>query len=440
MATQHPTADEPPKYLPWVILALATALAVWVGSWPPTTADPARHRLVSALGSGASGKVLHDLNGDGRLDLAIAEGDRDQLARERDQDSLVCSIWLAEADGQLRRHAMLYGQSADLLVGLDVDQDGDQDLLAADSFWGQARLLLNDGHANFRPGLEVEMAGPENLTVTDFDGDGFPDLVAQGLGHAVGIWHNDGHGRFQFRNVDLSGGLQEDFRPVCVAVADVNRDGAPDVLVIGDPSHSIDGSQLLSLHYNDGHGRLTRAARIAVPHLSYAVALGDLNGDGWPDLVLAQNRGNTPALLHVLLNDRQGRFGTAPKLRELPYSGSSWDPITLGQEVDMLVSQTEPGMGDFYQVALGDVDHDGDLDLVAASQFGSYIRVRRNDGHAHFAAPYAVTANNGFDKGELAIADIDNDGRLESLAPQQVLPTNSDAPAVGDRAVLSKLW
>jgi hypothetical protein len=431
-----------PRYAPWLLLALCAALAIWVAAQPPQSLGHGRHALVSPLGSGAPDRVMGDFNGDGHPDLAIAEGHDYRVDYLKEQvDSSAFSIWLGDGTGHLRRHAIVFGLHADRAAVLDADGDGDVDLVAADSDNFQATLLLNDGRANFRLGEHFSMLMPTNIVVGDLDNDGHPDLVAPGLGCAIGVWHNDGKGHFRERNVAMNRsthldslyGRQTD-RPWWVALADVDRDGDLDVLAVFQ-------EQTLSLLLNDGHGQLPHEVRFPL-HTSYIIpgslAIGDVDGDGWPDLALVLNDNERCAswanTVRVLLNDGHGRYAAFSTPQDTASGETARNPPSLSRKVDM--SYRLPGHPSIGQVAFGDVDQDGDLDLVATGPDMSCVQVRRNDGFAHFAPPY-VLPDRGY--GQLALGDFNGDGRLEWLTPQAITPLTGP-PAPGDRAVLRPLW
>jgi len=429
------------RYAPWLLLALCAALATWLAAQPPQSLGHGRHALVSPLGSGAPDRVMGDFNGDGYPDLAIAEGHDYRVYYLKEQvDSSAFGIWLGDGTGHLRRHAIVFGLHADRVAVLDADGDGDLDLVAADSDNDETILLLNDGRANFRRGEHFSMLMPSNIVVGDLDNDGFPDLVAPGHGCAVGVWHNDGQGHFREQNVAMNRstpldslyGRQTD-RPDWVALADVDRDGDLDVLALFQ-------EQTLSLLLNDGHGRLPREVRFPLhtPYLlSSPLVIGDVDGDGWPDLALMlHERGRNTfgtSIVGVLLNDGHGRYAASSTPQDTASGETARNPPSLSREVDM--SYRLPGHPSIEQVAFGDVDQDGDLDLVATGLGMSCVQVRRNDGFAHFAPPY-VLPGSGY--GPLALGDFNGDGRLEWLTPQSITPLTGP-PAPGDRAVLRPL-
>jgi hypothetical protein len=424
----------PPRYAPWLLLALCVALAAWAGSRPRPLAlySP---KLVSPLGSGARNTVLQDLDGDGRLDLAIATMDEYQLFNpDPATDTSAIGIWLSEAAG-LRRHAWLHGLHANLLVGGDLDRDGDVDLLTGNSQGDHLTILLNDGHAHYRRAGRLPAHSPHNLALGDMDKDGDLDLVLRGAGCAIAIGRNDGRAHFRLETEELgalwpeeknSGQPYADRRGYCpreIALADVDRDGDLDIVTMNDQNARQDNT--LSVIYNGPHGKLQSEQLVWATNFVANLTIGDLNNDGWPDLMLTgiNAGGNGQNIAYVLLNDHHGSFGN-PNITIGGLDNGEWDynfasGPTLSRKLDM-------GPAYLWRGALGDVDHDGDLDLVVIDSWGK-MQVRRNRGNATFDEPYQLPTGLVYHE-ELALGDLDSDGQLEWLTPRPVVARSQRLP------------
>jgi FG-GAP-like repeat len=175
---------------------------------------------------------------------------------------------------------------------------------------------------------------PQSVAIADLDRDGKPDLAVGGDGDAtVSVLKNVGGGRFQDTPEDTqaTGG-----RPGSIAAGDLTGDGAPDLVTANaDPSS-------VSVLVNDGLGAFDahppRNYRVGPDLVS--VAIGDVNGDGKPDLAVADDSANTAS---VLMNIGGGRF--RPKV-DYP-----------------------AGRGPIF-VAIGDLNGDGAPDLAVADWVG----------------------------------------------------------------------
>ncbi|MDO7886633.1 IPT/TIG domain-containing protein [Hymenobacter cheonanensis] len=175
--------------------------------------------------------------------------------------------------------------------------------------------------------------------------------------------------------------------PCSIVVGDVDGDGDLDLLTANSSSNNV------SVRLNDGRGNFTPPASNPNPAVGTAprnLAVGDVDGDGDLDLVAATSIGRYS--VSVRLNDGTGNF-TPPTRNPNPVVG-----------------------GNPNNLALGDLDGDGDLDLLAANTSSNTVSVRLNDGRGNFTSP---TSNPepavGSDPESLALGDLDGDGDLDLL-------------------------
>jgi len=222
----------------------------------------------------------------------------------------------------------------------------------------------------------------QGIVTADFNGDGRPDLATASSGNnavSVLLQSSTIAGTFSASTNYGSGGS---FNPV-LAVGDLNGDGRPDLATINQSSNTV--GVLLNSATTPG----TFAAAVTygtAGNDGRGIAIADMNGDGRLDLVIAN--GTT---VGILLNSATtpGTFGTAAT-----YSGG-------GATLDELL--------------VGDLNGDGRPDVVVGSRTATTVSVLLNSattpGTLGTASPYTV-GNSGYLRG-VALGDLNNDGRLD---------------------------
>lgn len=247
----------------------------------------------------------------------------------------------------------------------------------------------------FLSGVRYTAGGfaPTYIAVADLNGDRKPDVVAgeyySGFYLDIGVLLGNGDGTFQSPYKYYSGGGY----PMGVAVADVNGDRKPDILVASELS-------VIGVLLGNGDGTFEAAVTYPCGTNPWSIAVADINGDGKPDAVLGTSIG-----LSVLLGNGDGTFQLAANyssLRGFP----AW-------------------------VAVADVNDDGKPDLLAATNTQE-IDVLLGKGDGTFAAPSAYPAD-GLYINSIVVADVNRDGRPDVIvtAPTCTLPNCGNLGAAG---------
>jgi len=243
---------------------------------------------------------IADFDGDGIIDLIMVVEDDVRLGR-----SNVHQYFRGVGGNRWER---IYGQLPDTVANAvahaDITGDGAPDIIISGD--GQDRLLINDGHGNFRDETEARLPREDviaqDVEFFDADGDGDFDLVL-GLEGGHALWINDGQGRF---NDETSARLPApgNVEARKVTPADVDGDGDLDLYFshVGWQGRAPQDR----LYINDGHGTFSDGTAERIPaesDLTLDSAFADLDGDG--DLDLVQGNGG---VVRLFLNDGQGRF------------------------------------------------------------------------------------------------------------------------------------
>ena len=309
-------------------------------------------------------------------------------------DSPSLQLWGQDALGILSGNSVLWtgsgAQDGSAIAWADYDLDGDLDFVVADQDDNLAPCLLfrnNDGSFELAP--EWPSGTPDSFEATDvawgdYDNDGDPDLAIADRSGANVIYENLG-GVMGFSAWD-SGTNSNDSR--ALAWADYNLDGYLDLAVANHLAEDI----VYLNEWNPITNELSMSAAWTSPpghqHNSRDVAWGDWDGDGDPDLAIA----NYEASNHVYEN-----LGVGSGLAVTP----SWTSSNATNHSEAL--------------AWGDWNHDGDLDLAVAN-FGERDEVYENNpqpsGPPLTSSP-TWFSDQGQDSTDLDWGDWDQDGDLD---------------------------
>ena len=251
--------------------------------------------------------AVGDLNGDGILDLAVTDNDPIALTSS-------VTIMLGNGNGTfqtVQSYATDYDPVA--VVGADVNGDGIPDLVVvcsgmAPNYSGTMDVFLGNGDGTFQAAQSYATGFiAVAAAVADFNGDGIPDIVVANQGgplqppSSLSILLGNGDGTFQAAQSYTVGS-----RIRAMVAADFNGDGIPDLAVANNAAGTV------SIVLGNGDGTFQAAQDFSVGNGPVALAVGDLNGDGIPDLAVANSLDST---VSVLLGNGDGTFQACAKLR-----------------------------------------------------------------------------------------------------------------------------
>ena len=283
----------------------------------------------------------------------------------------------------------------------DADHDGDLDIAIAGA---AAQLLRNNGNGTFTDitaaaGIGAGAAAQRALSIVaaDFDNRRDIDILVAGRASAPALFRNMRDGTFRDAAAEL--GLPPAAEYSAVTAADVNKDGYTD-LFLAKPS----GAGVFA--FSDGHGKFRTAPGPSPSSAAVAAQFADYDNDGLVDLLML----------------------SAERLQVFRHIGGDRWPET-GDAARLPGAAPGPGSS-FQAMALGDLDHDGDTDVVIRDRRGE-LQVWRNDGgNRHTSLRVRVEARVSNRSGVGAKVEL----RAGSL--RQVIETSAASPAVAPADVV----
>jgi hypothetical protein len=352
--------------------------------------------------------TVTDLNGDGKGDLVVAN-----------VYSNTVEVLLGNGDGTFQAAVAYDVPTPSSVVAADVNGDGKPDLVAASQCFayscaqGGVYVLLGNGDGTFQPAVGYSSGGYEaaSAVVADVNGDGKPDLLVGNScssssscnntpdAGTVGVLLGNGDGTFGTAQTYGSGAGDLDGYGETVAVADVNGDGKPDLVLAAQ-----NGTGVLL-----GNGDGTFQAAVPYGSGGSFVTVADVNGDGSLDLLVGNQRCSEPGCVGVLLGNGDGTFQA-----EVNYASS-------GVYVD--------------SVAVADVNGDGKPDLLVAyscadnSCTGGSVGILLGNGDGTFQSPLSYNSGGTYAQ-SVAVADVNGDGRPDLVVANDTCSNGIDCVGV----------
>jgi|GEM_PF-1963559 len=431
-----------------------------------------------------TGIAAGDFNHDGKLDVAVSDG-ANNLVR----------IYTGKGDGSFAADGTVAaGSQPSAIAAADFNNDGNLDLAVTNAGSNTVSILLGNGDATFNAQANPQSAGlnPVAISVTDVNSDGSPDVIAYDAyvsastgENAYSVLLGNGDGTLQTpQTVSLSS------TPGTVAaVADFNRDGKPDLAFVQQTSNLVsllinntlptpypgarsfsganpiaagngnmadsittgdfnqDGNLDVAVSYlqdnqvrvlqNEGGGSFALAGTYNVGQQPYSVVSGDLNGDGFPDLITVNTSLSSPTgTVTVLLNNgnRVNNSFTVSgtyNVGRLPYQAAIGDlngdgipdiaVTNYGANTVSILWGT--GNGTFtagptlntgtnpYGIAIGDFAHNGRPDIAVTCYGTDMLYIFPNQGDRNFGTPYMYSTGSG--PMSLVTGDFNRDGKLD---------------------------
>jgi hypothetical protein len=396
-----------------------------------------RPAVTFAAGSGPVALAAADLNGDGHKDLAVVDNVSDAF-----------TVLMGNGKGQFTLGGSFAVRNGPTSIALaDFNGDGIQDVATVSGGYGHLDVCMGRGDGSFMtPTNYVTGYCANTVVVGDFNHDGQPDLAVACTfpsGDGVSILLGNPDGTFQ-PLVNYGAGKQ---MPITLAVGDLNGDGVQDLVTANDQF----ANNSVSVLTGNGDGSFGTATVYTAGQAPNAVAVGDLNGDGVLDVVVADQSSPVGAIA-VLLGNGDGSLLASPDLA-VPSPGpliqadldgdgiTDLAVLTTGGNYNGVMIFPGSGNGSFgaplqtapingpTAIAVGDFNHDGIPDLAVTN--GNGVNVLLGLGHDLFGQPQTFAA--GAKPAWAAVADFNGDGNLDlavadngSGGSVQLLPGNGD--------------
>ncbi len=354
--------------------------------------DFAAKKDTSTAGVNPTNILTGDLDGDGKPDLVIINSDNSNIALFLNT-STTSTISFASP--------VIISSATNPFAGAlgDLDGDGKLDLAVTELNSNNINILLNKstvgvlnmGPASYGSGpftgniFVASGSRPIGVNIADIDNDGRPDLVVSNTNsNTASIFRNTGSsgGQLSFAaSVDLVTGTS--VGPFLMQVGDLDGDGKPD-LAIGEQGTN---TSIAVFRNTSTAGAISFAARadIAVGSAPWGLVMGDLDGDGKPDLAVASYTSNTISFF-----------------RNISFIGT----IAFAAKTDIATANPS------YTFAITDLDGDGKPDLAVPNYTSSSLSIFRNTsspGTITFATSFSLTANNS--PANVTAADFNGDGK-----------------------------
>ncbi|HYD48640.1 MAG TPA: VCBS repeat-containing protein [Terriglobales bacterium] len=406
---------------PWAVLATDVDLDGRLDIVQSLAAETGgRVNVFYGDGDGTFSAPLGARTGGQNRAVAIADVNNDNLPDAIAANTSSSSISVLRARGDRtfapQVESPVGSQPAGLVAG-HFDEDGFVDVVT--SAFGEDSIVFSKGMGSTSFGapsfLDVGDA-PLGVAAGDIDGDGRLDVtVANSRSRSVGLLRNDGESPFAATRAFIAADT-----PIAVVMADLNEDGLDDII---SGSHG-DATGIINVMLANGAG-VDAAEQLSAPAPGTAIATGDLDGDQLSDVVMAMPSINAISVAFAA-EPQQPLIITAAAVSAVAIvelDGDDWPDLIVAHDGSSELSLFRNAGGSFAAavaipagdvpraLAAGDYDADGRLDLAVAYQGSSEVALLRGSGDGSFATAIKV----GLQNSAIALTngDYDRDGALD---------------------------
>ena len=357
----------------------------------------------ASTGSQNSAIVVGDFNGDGILDYAATSVNLPTQLM----------VYLGNGDGSFKPGIGSVATDDPTLLpfttmaAADFNGDGILDIVFgnvnSNTYGGtRAVMMLGNGDGTFRQGQLLSVPAVSggltsmigNIVTGDFNNDGIPDIAFSNYGlendGSVEVFFGVGDGTFTNTPTILTnvGSASATYPTIYLSTGDVNKDGNADLVAFDSQDATA------TVFFGNGDGTFQTGTVYQSGNFPEQGALGDVNGDGWPDMVIPNLVGSSGSgsFVSVFLNNGDGTFG-------YPSTYVSHFP---------------------NQVVLADLNHDGILDIVQAEDNGGHVAVMYGSSNGNFTfSQFTQTTFNTAGAWQVAVIDTKNSGYPDILVDEE---------------------
>lgn len=330
--------------------------------------------------------VAGDFNNDGLLDYAIANQGSTSNAL----------VMLNNGSGTFSQNATTYSVGSFPQGAVVADFNGDGNLDIAFAGGSGLTVLLGKGDGTFTSVTAPDLMYAAGIAVGDFNGDGIPDLAVSNnvsANYVVTILLGNGDGTF------VTGSSVSvpswSVSPEGLIAMDFNHDGKTDLAVTSANTDETDGSASyqVTILLANGDGTFTKGQSYATGASDTSIAGGDFNGDGIPDLAIANRYDDT---VTILLGSGDGTFTTVAPI-----------PTDSGP----------------FAIISGDFNSDGNIDLATANYDGSTVTVLLGNGDGTFTVSSPIATGSSPDG--IVTGDFNGDGLPDFITANYLSSSSS---------------
>jgi hypothetical protein len=338
--------------------------------------------------------VAADLNSDGNLDLALAAGNGN-----------IVTVFSGNGDGTFGGQMNLGtgdAPSAVAVANLTNATSGLDDLIVSNQMGNSFSVIMNNGNDRFQSRLDYAAGqNAQSVVTADFNGDGIPDLAfADGAVSQIAVLLGNGDGTFKPPSPYTTGTATD---PIFIVEGDFNQDGIPDLAVVNNATSTVSvflgvGDGTFQPHADYKVGNPNDVHPVAQPT---SIAVGDFNGDGYPDLAVTNYNENS---VTILLNGGKASPGT----------------FALGPNCTSSQNACPVGTGP-VAIATGYFYGNQTLDLVVINESDSTATILQGNGDGTFT-PESPTLAVGNNPVSVAVLDLNGDGIPDLAVADQASP------------------